>query len=406
MTAQPGYDGAYHQATRRTVIASMAASASGAITVYLVAALAVEIRSSLHVGAEAFGLIIACYYAGATVASIPSGRLAEAQGGTRTMRWSALAATTVLLLVAAVARSWVLLAILLFFGGTCAAAMQNSTNQVLARRISAGRQGLAFGLKQAAVPLSTVFAGLTVPALALTIGWRWAFAAAAALTLATAQLVPRPRVPVTRPRPKATRDALRPLRPLVLLTFGFGLGVFAASGLSAFVVTGAVMTGISKGAAGLLFAAAGMTAACSRVLVGYFADHRSHPHLPVVATMLAIGAIGYLTLADASRVRSVLFYALGTFLAYAAGWGWNGLFTFAVVRLRPATPGQATSVTQTGSRMAGIAGPLIFGIVVAGSSYTFAWSLAAGASLAGAGVMLLGWRLHRQYEQGPGRRPL
>lgn len=49
--------------------------------------------------------------------------------------------------------------------------------------MATGRRGFAFGVKQSAVPLTAMLAGLAVPVFAVTVGWRWAFGAAAALGL-------------------------------------------------------------------------------------------------------------------------------------------------------------------------------------------------------------------------------
>ena len=50
------------------------------------------------------------------------------------------------------------------------------THRILrAGQVPAGRQGLSFGVKQAAIPVSTLLAGAAVPTVALTLGWRWAF---------------------------------------------------------------------------------------------------------------------------------------------------------------------------------------------------------------------------------------
>ena len=56
---------------------------------------------------------------------------------------------------------------------------QLASNAALARHVPAHRQGLSFGVKQAAIPVSTLLAGAAVPTIALTAGWRWAFVAAA-----------------------------------------------------------------------------------------------------------------------------------------------------------------------------------------------------------------------------------
>lgn len=381
---------------RLTIAVAMTASASGALTVYLVAALAVQIRDALHLGASAFGLLIACYYAGAALGSIPLGRLVESHGSSRIMSWSALLATAVLLVLAGAGRSWPVLAGLLLIAGGVAAAIQNSTNQILARRVNPTRQGLAFGLKQAAVPISTVFAGITVPTVALTVGWRWAFVIASLFTLTTAITVPRIVPSSALRRRSAPRRALQPLRPLVVLAIGFGLGVFAASGLTAFLVTGAVTTGMSKAAAGVVYAVAGLVAGSSRVLTGFLADRRGRAHLVAVALMLVAGAGAYTVLAVASASSSPVLYTVGAFLVYGTGWSWNGLFNFAVVSLYPESPARATSVTQTGARLAGIAGPLVFGVVVATTTYAVAWSIAGGICVASAVVMVVGRNmLHR-----------
>ena len=56
---------------------------------------------------------------------------------------------------------------------------QLASNTSLSRQVPAGRQGLSFGVKQAAIPVSTLLAGAAVPVVALTVGWRWAFVLAA-----------------------------------------------------------------------------------------------------------------------------------------------------------------------------------------------------------------------------------
>ena len=73
--------------------------------------------------------------------------------------------------------------------GLANAVSHPAANLSLAREVPAGRQGLSFGIKQAAIPVATLLAGLAVPTIAVTLGWRWAFAGGAALALAVAFLV-------------------------------------------------------------------------------------------------------------------------------------------------------------------------------------------------------------------------
>ena len=68
---------------------------------------------------------------------------------------------------------------------------QPAANLLLARAVPADRQGLAFGIKQSAIPAAAMLGGLAVPSIALTWGWRWAFAAGGAFALMSAVTVPR-----------------------------------------------------------------------------------------------------------------------------------------------------------------------------------------------------------------------
>lgn len=77
-------------------------------------------------------------------------------------------------------------------------------------------------------------------------------------------------------------------------------------------------------------------------------------------------------------------------MTYGAGWGWNGLFNMAVSINHPAAPAKASGITLTGNRLAGIAGPFLFALLVTHTSYAVAWLAAAAAALAAATTMFLG----------------
>lgn len=378
------------------VAATAFATVVGSLPAFLIGALAVQLRGSLHFGTGTLGLIVALYYLGAGATSLPLGALVERVGGLRTMRL-ACAVSALLLALCAVSVSWPPLAIAMIAAGAASAATQIGANQFLARRIPDDRQGLAFGLKQAAVPLASALAGLAVPAVALTVGWRWAFAIAAASAAATAARLPPPRQTLAEHRAARAARRVVPLhRPtLVALAIGIGLGVASASALTTFLVSSAVASGIGHGAAGLLVALGGLLAAVSRVLVGRRADRRGRAHLPVVAAMLAIGALGYGLFALASAQRLAWLYLPAVAVVFAAGWGWNGLFNFAVVRTHRDQPARATALTQTGARLGAVIGPFAFGQLVSHGSYPLAWALTALTAAIGAIVMLIGRALLR-----------
>lgn len=381
----------------RIVSSAMAASVTTSLVVFLVGAQAVQIRQSLHFDATTFGLAVSVYYLGAGVGSVPAGRLADSMGAVRVMRATCLAAAVMLALVAVTARSLAILVALLFVGGLASAAAQPAINLFLSRRTPLERQGISFGIKQASIPLSALVGGLAVPAVALTVGWQWAFAGAAVLAGLAAVVVPRPETTLAEHRshqvPSLPRTALP---PLVVLAIGFGLGVFAENALTAFTATSAVTAGIARPTAGLLVALGGGTAVTTRVVSGVLADRRGHSHLPMVAAMLLAGSLGYGLLSLAAAGHSLPAFTVGVLIAYGAGWGWNGLFNFAVVRTHPDAAGRVTGITQVGGRLAGAAGPLVFSVVAEHLSYPVAWAISGGTAVVGAGVILTGRQLLRR----------
>jgi len=371
------------------MLAAGAVATAGVLPVFLTGALAVQVGDDLGFDEAGLGLTVGAFFGAAALASSASGRLAERMGPPRAMRLAALVAAVSLGAVAVLARSLPALLGCLVVGGGANALAQPATNLSLARSVPADRLGLAFGIKQSAIPAATLLGGLAVPAVALTVGWRWAFAGAAVLAAALAVAGPGGRspdapVPPTR-RGRGDDDAS--LRPLLLLSVGVGLGAAAAGTLGSFLVSSAVEAGIDEGAAGGLASACSLAGLLTRVVAGGRADRRGGRHLVVVAGLLAGGSLGYLALATATPALVVV----GGLLGYCLGWSWPGLFNLAVVRANPGAPGAATGITQTGTYIGAVAGPLVFGLLVGAGGYRQAW-LAAGATSLLAAVAVVGGR--------------
>lgn len=380
---------------RGVLPAAMAGTVTCALPVFLVGAVAVQIRDSLHFGSGTLGTLVALYYLGAAISSVSLGRVVEAVGALRTMRVACAVSAGILGLIGGVVHSVPLFAGLLITAGVSSAAMQPASNTYLSRRMRQDRQGVAFGVKQSAVPLTTLLAGLAVPALALTAGWRWAFGLAAILAAAAAVLMPRPSQSwAARRADAAGRSVDRTgARQLWVLAGGFGLGLASASCLTAFLASSAVAAGSGRAAAGLLVSVGGAAAVVGRIVAGWNADRRGGDPLPAVAGMLTVGAAGYVALALVSANGATWAYVPAVVVVFGSGWGWNGLFNLAVVRDHPGRPGWATGVTQTGGRLGGVVGPFLFGQIAAHASYSSAWLAAAGACLVGAAVMLVSRRM-------------
>jgi MFS family permease len=375
---------------RTALAAVVAVVTAGVLPAFLTGALSVQIRRDLGFGEAALGAAMACFFAGAAATSAVLGRAAERLGPELSMRLSASLSAASLLVIAVVARSFQSLVVVLAVGGVANALSQPAANLFIARRVDRARLGIALAVKQASVVGATLLGGLAVPTIALTVGWRWAYVAGAALAIAGAVAVPRGRDRrAVESTAHADRSGDSAWIALAVLALGVGLGAAAAGTLGTFLVNACVEAGMSEGGAGLLVAAGSATVIVVRLVAGARADRRQGRNLPVVAAMLALGAVGYLLYA--TETRSMLIAA--SVLTFACGWGWPGLFNLAVVRANPNAPGLASGVTQTGTYIGAVAGPLAFGALAEGRSFAAAWVLAAACSLAAAGAMLAGRRL-------------
>ena len=176
---------------------------------FLLGAMAVQVRDDLGFSESGTGLAVGAFFAVASLLSAPLGRWSERVGGGRALRVAAVWAAAGQLLLAVGARSLVLLIVLNAFAGGANALGQPAANLLIARAVPANRQGLGFAVKQAAIPFSTFLAGLAVPSIALTAGWRWAYVAAAGLALVAAVGSPGERRGSTVERSVAGRDGGR-----------------------------------------------------------------------------------------------------------------------------------------------------------------------------------------------------
>lgn len=367
--------------------AAAAVSTTCVLPPFLVGALSVQLRDDLGFGETSLGIAVAVSFTVAGVTSAVAGRLMERIGPATGMRIAAGIAAVALLGMAASSSVEVLTAFLALAGFANTGA-QTGSNLLIARGVPRARQATAFGVKQSAIPAAMLLGGIAVPSIGLTVGWQWAFVGGAALALGSAFVVPRS----PRPRKQARRDAgvLRVTPTLVVLGLAGGLGATAANTLGAFLVASTVRIGVSEGAAGLLYAGGSAVGLVTRVGVGVFADRsRRSDTLPMVGLMLIGGAVGFGLLATGTRGALVP----GVVLAYALGWGWPGLFNWAVVARHPEAPAAATGITQTGVYFGAVTGPIAFGLLAERVSYGAAWSVALACSLAAALAVLAAGRV-------------
>lgn len=371
------------------ILLGISITTMAAISVFLTGALAVQIRQDLHLDASQLGGAVAVFFASASLTSIASGKLAQRTGFEKIMRVCVIMATTALTGIGLLAHSYPTFLIFLSLAGITNGAVQPAINLFLSNVIPLSRQGIAFGIKQAAIPVATFISGLAVPVIALTIGWHYAYLMIAPVGIVLFFLIPN-KSNSQESAHKNNKPAQKVfLAPLIVLAIGMGLGSSAANGLGAFLVSSSVHHGWSPGAAGILVVIGSIAGMSSRLLNGILADRRNGKHIQVVASMLAIGGIGYLMLM--SGIGWLIIPA--TIISYGAGWGWNGLFNFAVVWNYPRSAGYATGITQSGAYVGSVFGPLLFGFIVDRSGYTLAWTSAAIEVLAASLAMIIARRM-------------
>jgi predicted MFS family arabinose efflux permease len=372
----------------RAALGALTTTIAVSIPVFLVGGLAVQIGDELGFSPAGLGLAVSAYFGASALASVPAGALVERYGAARISRAGILLSAATLLGVAVAANAlWSLIAILAL--GAAANAMgQLGSNTSLARHVPARRQGLSFGVKQAAIPVGTLLAGIAVPTIALTIGWRWAFALAALLAIAAIRMVPGEQ---DQSRQTDDTGAKQATRALILIGTAAALAAGSANALGTFLVDSAVSRGMSPGPAGLALTLGGAVCLVARIAGGWQADLQPGRQVGVIAALLAGGAAGLSLLTLTGTVPLVV----GVTLGFGLGWSWPGLLNFAVVRLHPRAPAAATSITQTGVYAGGCLGPLGLGTVAAATDYSTMWLTAAGAMLTAAALMVLGSRVLR-----------
>lgn len=346
-------------------------------------AMAVQVMGDLQVSHAAFGAAVSAFFALNAMTSPIVGGLVDHIGIRNGVRVSAGITAACMFAVALLARDYSLLFVILLLGGMGTAFGGPTGSLLLADGFTARRQPFAFGLKQAAIPAASAFAGFLVPTVALTIGWRPVFFVGGLLALCVSLaggLLP----PSAAVRASRTQRELESPGRLWVLAGAFFLASSSAMALNSFVVDHAVAAGASEAFGGIVLGLGSLAAITVRLLAGWRAGASQRPPLALGTVLVAVGSAGFALLAFGGR-DGVL---PGAVLALGGGWGWTGLLTYAVTVAYPTAPAAATGVVQTGGASGGIVGPTVAGWLVGTTSYTAVWAAAAAACAVGACLLV------------------
>lgn len=360
------------------------------LPVFLTGAMAVQITTDLAFGSAGLGLAVAAYRAGGALTSVFLGRLADDMGAIRSIRVAGVIAAVAAIGIATTVTRLATLVAWLALGGAALAMAQPGANRLLINVVDPKRLGFAFGVKQSAPPVASMVAGISVPVIALTVGWRWAFgmAAVAALSLVFTTTAPPSKPSSTEAAEQAPKARLQNRPVILLLAVAFGLGTSTSSAVTTFYVDAASASGSTSQFAGTMLAVASITAIGSRLLSGLISDRIFGGHLLLCSGLLLTGAAGIALLSSGTQ----RFMAIGVTIAMIGCWGFNGVFWYALVRSQPSMPGRITGAVSPGGLLGSMAGPLVFGVLAERAGYVTAWRLVAVIAVVAAAAMWLGNR--------------
>lgn len=286
-----------------------------------------------------------------------------------------------------------------FLLGVAAGPQSAAGSDVLRRYAPMGSHNLIFSIKQAGVPIAGMLAGLSMPGLAVSIGLPatfWVCALLAIVTLMAMQPLQRQldqtRDPSQTIHPRLLVSIANLQRPLRALADNANLGRIAAAGTFFAIGQGVWFTFLisylvlylrmSLPAAGALFALMQAVSAFGRPAMGWLADR--------------LGARAVLMAASIASALTTVALALLTpqwpnwaVVALAAAGGctvssWNGVQGAQTAHFsRPGAVAESTTGASLLIFLANIAGPAVFGAIVAlGGDFRLGFWLAALCTLA------------------------
>jgi predicted MFS family arabinose efflux permease len=380
--------GAGRRRTARLTFGSSAALAVVVVPVFLTGALSQQLGPDLGFGGSGTGILVTTFFVAAGTAASPMARLTQRIGARAAMRLGITVSALGCVVVAASARSFWHLLVPLAVVGAVVGLVDTAAAGAFAGAIRGGRQGLAFGIKEASVPLASMIAGVSVPVAGAWLGWRGAFAAVALLLPPVWFAIP-PGLPAGSRRTRAasgrvpSAPAASTFRAVRVMALGIAAGAGAANAAATLLVPSATGRGMSASAAGLLLAVASVASVVVRLAAGWASDRSAAPPVGWVALALGVGAAGSVLLATTQLPAAVV---LGAVLTLGAGWGWTGLAFLGAVRLVPQAPARAAGIVLTGLAIGGAIGPLVFAWVGARGGASAAWWAAAAGFALGAAL--------------------
>lgn len=385
---------------KSVIFIALGATALGGMPMWLLGAYSPQIVSTFSLGGAQFGAVLGAFFLFSTLTAIPVGRFVNGISWLTGITLTSLFSAVGLLFLAFFSSGIPLLLVGLFIASWANSFSQTSANKGLSEGVPRALAGRAFGLKQAALPLSTFVVGLSVPLFATGDDWRYAFLAIASFAVALGMLalwlLYRRRLhglvwegSQVLPDLKSVRaERTRAPRAVVLLAIGSGIATGATMSFAGFLVLFAVSEGNSPQSAALVLALGSFAGIAARIGFGFWADRAKSGHFMLVTGLILGGALGFALLAFSNGLAVLV---AGTLLGFALGWAWNGVFHFAVTSSNPTQSAYFTGIIQAAMMAGATVTPPAFGLL-SQSSFPLAWLMLSGMMVVAALFIVRGAR--------------
>lgn len=367
------------------------------LAIFSVAVFAPVAAPDMGVAETAIGIFSALTYFCGMVSGVFTGSLTARYGPIRVSQWALLAvAVGMLLMTLAQPLTGLLCAVCIGLGyGT----LNPASALVLTAVASPRWRALVFSLKQIGVPIGGMLAGMLVPMLVVSLGWRFAAYLVALLALGVMLLIQPLRQGFDRQPLEGGRSGL--LGTLQLISRQPALTGLAVVGLAyggtqvstgAFFVVFLVSRDISLVQAGMVFLALQAGGVLGRLFWGWCGGVLA-PRL--LLSMVGLGAALATGLLLQLEAHTPAWWRLPLgFLLGMCSFGWNGLFLAEVARAAP--PGRVSEATG-GVQVFMFGGvlllpPLVGALVQLGGGYQAGFMALILVYLLASMYLLLGFR--------------
>ncbi|TCK28322.1 sugar phosphate permease [Ancylobacter aquaticus] len=359
---------------------------------------AAQVTAAYGLPAETAGVYAAASYVFVAIGTLSTASVIPRIGPLRLSFGCIVAGGCALALFGLGSLAFVLLATALM--GLCYGPLTPAGQQAIANGEPIANLALFLSVRQTAVPLGGMLAGLIVPALVVRSDLETALfivGGTATLTgLLAGSLLGIVRNEKREPRPVARAGFLAPLRLMLghraLLAMSFAsmiygalqlvvsslLVVFVMRELGRDLVTAGMMLGISQAAA-----------VCGRIGWGFLADRIGRLRGTLGAIGLGMTAACIMAWALTPATPDVII-ALVAFLLGATTSGWNGVFLASLMQAVPASQaGFAASGALLFSYLGIVLGPPLFGGLAALAGFPIAFLVLGALALGGAWLCLM-----------------